>query len=184
MYSHMIASAPWVMYPEIQDDHQPELILSQPCAEDGDGVAQLIADCPPLDINSSYCNFLQSTHFSKTCVIAKQGEKVAGFISAYVKPEQPSTLFVWQVAIGPDFRGQGLAFTMLSSLLERENLNSIDAVETTITKDNQASWALFNKLDRQHGMQGKVSKFLDEHKHFKGKHDSEYLYRIPLNHNQ
>ncbi len=184
MFLYMISSAPWVIYPEIQDTLQSECELSQPCAEDGDGVAQLIADCPPLDVNSSYCNFLQSTHFSNTCVIAKKEGQVAGFISAYLKPQQPETLFVWQVAIGRDFRGQGLAFTMLSSLLERNNLSHITAIETTITKDNQASWALFNKLEQQQGLDGEVSKFLDEHQHFKGKHDSEYLYRIPLNQNQ
>jgi L-2,4-diaminobutyric acid acetyltransferase len=70
---------------------------------------------------------------------------------------------------------------MLRELLQRDGLKDIRTVETTITKENEASWALFKKLDKQNGQRGEVSTFLDEDKHFKGKHDTEFLYRIPVN---
>ncbi|WP_371876175.1 diaminobutyrate acetyltransferase [Vibrio sp. HB161653] len=152
---------------------QPELV-------DGQSIHKLIANCPPLDENSSYCNFLQTGHFTKTCLMAEKDGVLAGFISGYRKPETPSTLFVWQVAVNPDFRGQGLAFQMLKQLLGQAHLHDISRVETTITKDNQGSWRLFEKLDKLHGQQGKVTTFLDQKKHFKGLHDTEYLYQIPL----
>lgn len=69
---------------------------------------------------------------------------------------------------------------MLKELLTREELGGVKSVETTITEDNKASWALFKKLDAMNGNSGQVSTFLDEEAHFKGKHDTEYLYRIPL----
>ncbi|NOH96661.1 diaminobutyrate acetyltransferase [Vibrio sp. 99-70-13A1] len=181
MYLHMITSVPWMMYPDIEQDPEESWIFSEPSAEDGDDVFSLIAACPPLDVNSSYCNFLQSSHFSRTCIIARSNGEIAGFISGYRKPDDPNTLFVWQVAVSPRFRGKGLAFKMLSELLNRDLLNTVTAVETTITEDNAASWALFKKLDAQNDQQGVVSTFLDEKTHFKGKHDTEYLYRIPLN---
>lgn len=180
MYLHMITSAPWVMYPEIGQDPSQKWIFREPRAADGDEVYSLIADCPPLDMNSSYCNFLQSTHFSKTCILVEHKGKVAGFISGYQKPSEPSVLFVWQVAVAPHVRGKGLAFTMLEALLKRDGLENISAIETTITEDNAASWALFKKIDAKHGNFGEVTTFLDEMEHFKGKHDTEYLYRIPL----
>ncbi|MCW8347231.1 diaminobutyrate acetyltransferase [Vibrio sp. ZSDZ65] len=180
----MITSAPWVMYPETSEKPSKEWTFLEPTGDDGNDIFGLIAVCPPLDMNSSYCNFLQSTHFSRTCVIARYDDDIAGFISAYRKPDDPETLFVWQVAVSPNYRGKGLAFNMLSHLLNRDILRSVVAVETTITKQNSASWALFKKLDSQQGQQGEVSTFLDEQIHFKGEHDTEFLYRIPLKNTQ
>ncbi|WP_394144116.1 diaminobutyrate acetyltransferase [Vibrio atypicus] len=177
----MISSAPWVMYPEIGEPLEKGWVFLEPTAQDGDDVYRLIGECPPLDVNSSYCNFLQSTHFSSTCVITRCDGDIAGFISGYRKPNDPETLFVWQVAVSPRYRGKGLAFSMLRELLQRDGLKDIRTVETTITKENEASWALFKKLDKQNGQRGEVSTFLDEDKHFKGKHDTEFLYRIPVN---
>ena len=36
------------------------------------------------------------------------------------------------------------------------------------------------KIDQENDQKGRVSTFLDHATHFKGKHDTEYLYRIPL----
>ncbi|HAS6951981.1 TPA: diaminobutyrate acetyltransferase [Vibrio parahaemolyticus] len=180
MYFKMITSAPWVLYTEIGEDPSKKWIFREPKISDGDGIYSLIADCPPLDMNSSYCNFLQSTHFSKTSILVEHKGDIAGFISGYQKPDEQDVLFIWQVAVSPRFRGNGLAFRMLKELLEREVLSEVKSVETTITEDNQASWALFKKLDAMNGNHGQVSTFLDEKAHFKGKHDTEFLYRIPL----
>lgn len=180
MYFHMITSAPWVLYPEIEEGTRKKWIFREPKISDGDDIYRLIADCPPLDMNSSYCNFLQSTHFSKTSILVEYNGEIAGFISGYQKPEEQNVLFVWQVAVSPRFRGNGLALRMLKELLLREDLSNVNLVETTITEDNKASWALFKKLDAMNGNSGQVSTFLDEKAHFKGKHDTEYLYRIPL----
>lgn len=84
---------------------------------------------------------------------------IAGFISGYQKPDEQDVLFIWQVAVSPRFRGNGLAFRMLKELLEREALSEVKSVETTITEDNQASWALFKKLDAMNGNHGQVSTF-------------------------
>ncbi|CAH7232505.1 L-2,4-diaminobutyric acid acetyltransferase [Vibrio chagasii] len=180
MHIPMIISAPWVVFPGIGEKTGNFGWFSEPSADDGDDIFNLIAQCPPLDTNSSYCNFLQSTHFSKTCLIARYDGEVSGFISGYLKPEDPTTLFVWQVAVSPKYRGKGLARQMLRALLSREVLQGVRAIETTITRDNVASWALFKKVDAQNGQKGSVSTFLDQTTHFKGKHDTEYLYRIPL----
>ncbi|MBE1275182.1 diaminobutyrate acetyltransferase [Enterovibrio baiacu] len=159
-------------------------VFRVPTLKDGIGIHQLIASCPPLDENSSYCNFLQSSHFHKTCILAEYDGEIVGFISAYLKPEANDELFVWQVAVSPTMRGKGLAYHMLQELLMREYLQHVQAVETTITKSNEGSWNLFKKLDKSHGETGSVSVFLDEQQHFKGHHDTEFLYRIPLNNNQ
>ncbi|MDX1301295.1 diaminobutyrate acetyltransferase [Photobacterium sp.] len=176
----MITTAPWIVSSATLTKDEYKWVFRAPNIGDGDQVHKLIAACSPLDVNSSYCNFLQSTHFRQTCIIAECNDEIAGFISSYLKPENNRELFVWQVAVAPKYRGKGLAFHMLKELLMRDSLEQVKAVETTITKDNQGSWSLFKKLDKANDSQGSVTTFLDEHKHFKGKHDTEYLYRIPL----
>lgn len=176
----MVIQTAWTACPNWIDSAQNSWVLRAPSHEDGSTVHALIALCPPLDENSAYCNFLQASHFANTCILAEMHEQCVGFISAYRKPSEPNTLFVWQVAVHPDARGQGLAYRMLSTLLQRESVSDVEYLETTITHDNQGSWRLFQKLDREMGEDGEVTTFLDTARHFQGEHDTEYLYRIPL----
>lgn len=106
----------------------------------------LIAASPPLDTNSLYCNLLQCTHFADTCLLAEQDDDIAGFVSGYRVPERSDTLFIWQVAVAQGARGQGLAGRMLRTLLKRPACQGVRRIETTITPDNGASWALFRSL--------------------------------------
>lgn len=177
----MITNIPWSeMARATLERNHSQWIFRTPVRSDGQRIHELVSLCPPLDENSAYCNFLQSIHFQKTCILAEQQDDILGFISAYRKPDKPSELFIWQVAVHPSARGKGLAFGMLKQLISQENLQDIEAIETTITRNNQGSWNLFKKFDRANGQQGQVSTFLDETRHFDGQHETEYLYRIPL----
>ncbi|CCO50292.1 L-2,4-diaminobutyric acid acetyltransferase [Vibrio nigripulchritudo SOn1] len=177
----MIATAQQNAFSKRDKSPERDWQFSMPNAADGDDVYSLIANSPPLDVNSLYCNFLQSTHFRQTCLLARHEGELSGFVSGYRKPDDPNTLFVWQVAVSKTCRGRGLAYKMMERLIATQVKHGVTAIETTITKENQASWALFKKLDVVNGERGNVSTFLDENTHFKGKHDTEYLYRIPLN---
>src|SRR3546814_14667808 len=46
-------------------------VLRTPLTEDGPSISRLVGDCPPLDVNSAYCNLLQCTHFVDTTVVAE-----------------------------------------------------------------------------------------------------------------
>jgi L-2,4-diaminobutyric acid acetyltransferase len=141
-------------------------------------VFRLVERCPPLDANSSYCNFLQCGHFAQTSVAAEINGELVGFISGYKKPEQEDTLFIWQVAVDEKARGQGLASKMLMHILQRTNCQNVNHIETTITEDNKGSWALFERLAKTLTADLNSSIFLDKQKHFDGLHDSEALVRI------
>lgn len=158
----------------------PHFQFRKPIQKDGQRIADLVADCPPLDINSIYCNFLQALHFSETCIVAEHLGEFAGFITAYLKPASPNVLFIWQVAVSPKFRGNQLAYSMLESLLSRQTMREIHQVETTITQANAASWALFERLDQANGCCGSRQVFLESQRDFAGEHPTEYLFSIPL----
>lgn len=125
-----------------------------------------------------YCNLLQCSHFSSTSVIAISGDDVVGFISAYIIPERPNTLFIWQVAVGSQARGQGLATRMLQHILERPLGQNIRYLETTITESNKASWALFNGLSRKLNAELHHSVMFDRIQHLDDAHDTEMLVKI------
>lgn len=148
-------------------------------------VNRLIAASPPLDTNSIYCNLLQCTHFSSTSIVAKKKGEYLGFVSAYPIPERTDTLFVWQIAVSEIARGQGLGKKMLHSLLSSRDCQSVRFLETTITKSNRASRALFGSLAEDLNAGIKESLLFDRVEHFEKFHDSEHLLRIgPLEHQQ
>src|SRR3546814_4423027 len=103
-----------------------------PHKTDASGIHRLISECPPLDLNSVYTYLLLSEHFSRACIVAGRGDTLDGFVSAYLPPERPGTLFVWQVAVHARARGQGLARFMLTELLQRPGLAAIQYIETTV----------------------------------------------------
>lgn len=154
------------------------IVLKRPTLEDGMGVYRLVESCPPLDGNSSYCNLLQSSHFSATSVAAKLEDDLVGFISGYIIPDRPNTLFIWQVAVSENARGVGLASRMLADILSRPECAQVEYLETTITQDNKASWALFEGLAKKLSVNLQRSNWMDKERHFSGLHDSETLVRI------
>ncbi len=135
----------------------------------------LVAASPPLDRNSMYCNLLQCTHFADTCILAEQGERLLGWISAYRPPAEPSTLFVWQVAVHADARGTGLAGKLLMALLGRAAERPVRFVKTTVTPDNDASRALFRSVARRANAPLREQPGFEKETHFRGRHDSERL---------
>lgn len=158
----------------------PAIHFKPPCAEDGLPVHNLIAACPPLDTNSCYANLLQCTHFSETCVCAELNGELVGWVSAYLQPQARDCLFVWQIAVGEQARGRGLGVQLLNELLSRPACQHIRRIETTITAENSASWALFEKLAEAHGATLTRSELFDSNTHFGGEHDSELLCTIEL----
>ena len=97
-----------------------------------------------LDVNSSYLYGLLATHFASTVALAEMPDgALAGFVSAYRLPQDPAILFVWQIAVAPASRGQGIAARLLHEFTTRPWWPQIRAVQCTITPDNTASQKLF-----------------------------------------
>lgn len=152
--------------------------LRPPVATDGMSIHRLVARCKPLDENSNYCNLLQASHFADTAVAAFLNDALVGFVSGYRKPDEAQAWFVWQVAVDQAARGHGLAKQMLRSVLERAHTSRIEYIETTITADNDASWALFQSLASQLNAPLGKKVLFDQKEHFDGQHSTEYLVRI------
>lgn len=154
--------------------------LRKPVAKDGAEIWKLVRACRPLDENSMYCNLLQCDHFADTCVVAELSGEIAGWVSAYVMPNQPDTLFVWQVAVSDAARGRGMGSLMLQSILNRPQCKDVARIQTTITAGNEASWALFRKFARLRGADLDVEAYYTQALHFQERHKTEHLVTIPV----
>lgn len=155
-----------------------DVILRIPTAEDGPALFDLIAACPPLDTNSRYCNLLQVSHFARTAVVAELEGQIVGSITGYLKPEDPETLFIWQVAVHERARGRRLATRMMEEIVDRDFCRGVRNMETTIEPSNAASWKAFEKFAEARNAPTSQSLLFSRERHFAGAHGDEVLLRI------
>jgi len=114
-----------------------KITFREPTVKDANSIWNLVKNNKPLDENSKYLYVLLCHEFSKTCVVAEYDSKIIGFVSAFVSPKNPDTLFVWQVAVDKNYRNKGIAKDMVTKSLS--SFNSVMYVEATVTPSNKAS---------------------------------------------
>ena len=115
--------------------------------------------------------------WSETSILALHGEELVGSVTGFSHPKHPDTLFIWQVAVAPNYRGQSLGVRMLSELISRLK-GSVTYVETTITPGNLSSEVTFGKVAQAFSAAMTPSPKYDSQTHFGGNNASETLWRI------
>jgi len=156
----------------------------KPDKEDGAQVWELIKGTSSLEADSPYSYLMWCELFSETSVIAyEEGnqEKPVGFISGFIHPEKPDTLFIWQTAIDEAQRGRELVKRMLYNLLNRDCCEKIQYAETAESSSNILSGNLAIELARKFNLDYKISRYF-ESEHFpkrkKEENEVEWLYRV------
>lgn len=155
------------------------VIIRSPRLEDGAAMTRLVEQSQTLDINSGYLYFLLATHFSQTCAVAECDGELIGFVTAYRLPQHSERLFIWQIAVSPAARGQGIALRLLLDLTRRDWFEDIRQIQCTISPANIASNGLFQKLAEQLAVPVTVSPFLTS-THLGSEHDDEPLVSLDL----
>lgn len=150
----------------------------RPEMEDGATLWRLVRDAGTLELNSSYTYLLMSTHFAETCLLAEDEDGTPlGLVLAYRPPTHPESVFVWQVAVAPEARGQGLGRRLLEELFARTAEDGVRFLEATVTPDNKPSRKLFRSFARELDTECRVEDFMDEEV-FPKDHEAEDLFRI------
>lgn len=157
------------------------LRIDRPEVADGAALWRLAKDSHALDLNSSYSYLLWCRDFAGTSAVVRtepDGRPV-GFVTAYLRPDRPRTLLVWQIAVDAAHRGRGLAARLLDGLTARVAAeHGITGVETTITPGNTASERLFTSYAARHGANVEREVLFETRQFPDGPHDPEVLYRI------
>jgi len=142
--------------------------------EDGPALWSL-ARAAGLDENSPYAYLLWGEYFGDTTIVATSDDgAVVGFVMAFRRPDEPSTVFVWQVGVAADHRQMGIAGRLLDALVERTGAT---ALEATVTPTNTASKTLFRRFGERHGLPVTVEPLFPEGL-FPPGHEAEDRFRI------
>jgi L-2,4-diaminobutyric acid acetyltransferase len=121
-----------------------DIVYRRPTLADGQRLWELVRAVGTLDQNSCYLYMLLCDQFADTCVIAEMDGQLVGFVTAYRRPDQGKSLFIWQVGVMPAARGRGVAKGLLHRLLKRESCRGLQWIESTVSPSNQASRGLFS----------------------------------------
>jgi L-2,4-diaminobutyric acid acetyltransferase len=151
----------------------------QPEKADGAAIYELVEETGVLDVNSAYSYLMLGEYFADTCVVAERGGRIVGFVSGFIPPERPDTIFVWQVGVAATEKGKGLAKRLIRQLLKREACADVHYLESTVTPSNVPSTRLFRSIARElHTSCVIDSGFPESLFPGKGEHESERLFRI------
>ncbi|MFF5970146.1 diaminobutyrate acetyltransferase [Streptomyces sp. NPDC012769] len=152
---------------------------------DGADLWRLARGSGELDVNSPYSYLLWCRDFAGTTAVARDDSgRAVGFVTGYLRPEAPGTLFVWQVAVDGSYRGTGVAGRLLDALSARVAAeHGPIRLEATVTPGNVASDRLFRSYARRHGatVTQEVlfpSAAFPDTPDADGGHEPEVLYRI------
>lgn len=146
--------------------------------EDAAEIWRLVKATGVLDVNSPYCYLLACEELGETCLVARDGERLAGFVVALRPPRRPDTVFVWQVAVDGSQRSRGLGRRLLRELLALPGCAGVRWLEATVTPSNDASRALFRAFAREAGVECRVSGHFAASDFPGDEHEAEDLFRI------
>jgi L-2,4-diaminobutyric acid acetyltransferase len=121
---------------------------------DAEEMWRLVRDSGRLDPNSAYCYLLLCRYFSETCLVVENGANAGsllGFVTAFVPPGDAATLFVWQIAVAVEARGQRLATQLLQRLVGLPACSHTVQLEATVSPSNAPSRRLFESFARSLG---------------------------------
>ncbi|WP_018156043.1 diaminobutyrate acetyltransferase [Demetria terragena] len=158
------------------EERSPAVVFRHPWLKDGAEMWRVARDSQRLDLNTPYAYMLWTRDFHATSLVAEIERNVVGFVKGYWRPEEPTTLMIWQIAVDESQRGKGLAGRMLDELAGRTDAYSL---ETTIVQDNPESNRLFASFAERHGAQHTITDLFAE-EHFPDEDDwqAELLHRI------
>ena len=169
--------------PDSTNTPDDAILIRHTSLADGQEIWRMVNDSGVLDPNSVYCYLLLGEHFNKTCLVAEQDGKLIGFVTAYILPNDNSTLFIWQIGTAAEARGQGIAKKLVLELLSGKACKNIKTLQATISPSNKASMALFKAIARQ------LKTHIDEREYFAAalfpgmQHEQENLVTVgPFNH--
>lgn len=123
-----------------------QISLRLPVSQDAQAIRQLARDTLVLSVNSTYHYALMARMFNETSIIAQSSDTLCGYITAFRPPQQPDTVFVWQVGVAETCRGKGLGKKMLCTIIRNQQPIFVEA---SIASNNKASRNLFSSIARK-----------------------------------
>lgn len=139
---------------------------------------RIVEESNVLDVNSPYSYLMWGKYFNDTSIIAKRGNDAIGFVTGFLNPHSPDTLFVWQVAVDEKYRGHGLATKLIMVLIDKLKAQNIRYLEATVTPSNIPSSHLFKGLAKRYETNCHIYECFSENQFPNIGHEAEFTYKI------
>jgi L-2,4-diaminobutyric acid acetyltransferase len=148
-----------------------------PEKSDGASMWRMVRESGKLDLNSPYHYLTMSHWFADSCRLAEdvRDNCLVGMVTGFSQPAHPDTLFIWQIAVNEQYRGQGIAKRLLDELTANQEIRFVEA---TISPSNLPSQRLFRKWAAARQVPIVVSEGFSETYFPDQQHEREDLYRI------
>lgn len=154
-----------------------DVTFKAPSLSDVPGIFELVKNSGALEVNTEYSYLLIAKQFSLTSAVCLSKGNVVGYLSGYRLPENPTALFVWQIAVDADFRGRGIAKGLILDVLSRPQNQEVSYVQATVAASNLASTALFKSLSNDLGCGFSSTEYFQDY-HFSECHEAEPLLSV------
>lgn len=142
--------------------------------DDIDSVIELLQHSKPyVRPHHPYVYWMLQNYFSSSNLVAIEDNEIIGFVGALPSQEK-NTLFIWQIAVDTDYRGQEVGLELLFKLKECADNIRINSFEFSIDKANESSKVLFGKFAH------KLNESMIQIDELKNGNDFEALYRVGL----
>lgn len=151
--------------------------FDHPRLSDGKRIWALIEEIGTLERNTPYAYVMCAHYFRSTSVVARGDGELRGFVVGFRPPQQPDTVFVWQVGVSPAARGKGLGRTVLDVLIEAQPPD-VRFMEATVAPDNTASEALFRSIGKLYGAECRITEGFGPELFPGSGHEGERRFRI------
>ncbi|PTQ55446.1 MAG: L-2,4-diaminobutyric acid acetyltransferase [Candidatus Carbobacillus altaicus] len=173
--------------------------MRHPEMKDGASMHRLMTISGNLEANAPYTYMMMAHYFGRTSYLVEKIVPLSprssssphtdaydaipvGYVLAFHPPQERDALFVWQIGVAPEARGQGLGKRLLMALFEtlaqNDENQAVRYVLATVDDHNTPSKRLFQSLARAWGADLRIEhNFFPQH-FFPDSHASEHLYRI------
>ncbi len=151
-------------------------VLRSPMVDDAPRILELVR-ASTLDENSLYHYLLWCRDFAATSVVAEFNGIVTGFVTGYLRPDEPGTWFSWQAAVSKDHPEPGLAGRLFIEAVRRAHDQGARVLEATVNPGNRSVIMLLRKLAASLDAPLDISTLFSADA-FDDGHDAEILYRI------
>ena len=135
---------------------------------------------PGIDLNSPYHYRLWCRDFADTTRVIRSPEgAVVAFTTAYVRPDEPTTLMVWQQVASASHRSRNLGHARVRDITQSHLAeHRTTHVEATVTDTSGAPVRTVQKMCDEFGGTLAVNLLLGQEVFPEGNHEAEDLERV------
>ena len=123
------------------------------CREaDVDEIRKFVKCSKPLDLHTAFTYWTLFKYFGDTCFVLEKEGRIIGFISGLLSSSQHGILYLWQIGIDPDDRGNRYAEILLKRMVEAARAKDCNGLQVTIAPENRSSYRLFSRFALEQGL--------------------------------